>query len=202
MTEYRTGRAMTLLLIRHGETAWNAEGRFRGHADIDLSARGRQQAAELARRLPRCFPIEHIYSSPLKRSLETARPLPKALGLSVVVEPALIDLDFGEWQGKLSEEVARKFPEEYAAWLSGDLAVQFPNGERLQAAVERLRGFIHDVSELHADEVVAAVTHEAVCQLANRLLTGAPLSSFRLVRHDPGHASIFERQGRGKWSGV
>lgn len=120
---------------------------------------GASRPRRLARRVAHRFPIEHVYSSPLKRCLNTARPLAKALGLTVVVEPSLIDLDFGEWQGKLQEEVAREYPEEYTAWLAGDLALQFPNGERLQDALQRLRSFIEDLAEFHANDVVALVTH-------------------------------------------
>src|SRR4030042_6244019 len=91
---------LTLLLVRHGETALNAESRFRGRFDIDLNDRGRQQAEALAGRVPRSFAIGHIYSSPLKPCLESARPLATALDLAVGAEPRLIDLDYGEGPGR------------------------------------------------------------------------------------------------------
>ena len=196
---------LTLLLIRHGETALNAESRFRGRFDIDLNDRGRQQAEALARGLPHSFPIDHIYSSPLKRCLETARPLATALGLAVVAEPRLIDLDYGEWQGRLIEEVAEQSPQDYAAWLGpsvgrpvgpGDLSFRFPQtrvagGEPLGAPAERLRSLIDDVAERHQGDVVAMVTHNVLCQMATCLLLNEPLESFQSVRHDPGNVSVF-----------
>jgi probable phosphoglycerate mutase len=191
---------LTVLLIRHGETALNAESRFRGRFDIDLNDRGRQQAEALARGLPRSFPIAHIYSSPLKRCLETARPLATKLGLTVVAEPRLIDLDYGEWQGRLIEEVAEQFPQDYAAWLGpsvgrpvgpGDLSFRFPGGEPVSAPVERLRSFVDDVIERHQGDVVAMVTHNVLCQIATCLLTDASPESFQSVRHDPGNVSVF-----------
>jgi len=190
--------SLTILLIRHGETALNAESRFRGRFDIDLNDRGRQQAEALARGLPagqaglpRSFPIAHIYSSPLKRCLETARPLATALGLPVVAEPRLIDLDYGEWQGRLIAEVAEQFPRDYAAWLAGDLSFRFPGGEPLGAPAERLRSFVDDVIERHQGEVVAMVTHNVLCQMATCLLLNRPPESFQSVRHDPGNVSVF-----------
>jgi len=187
----RPSASLTLLLIRHGETAWNTESRFRGQTDIDLSPRGRRQARALARSLPRSFPIGHIYSSPLPRCLETARPLATALGLGVAVEPRLIDLDYGEWQGRLIAEVAELFPREYAAWLAGDLSFRFPGGEPVGAPAERLRSFVDDVIERHQGDVVAMVTHNVLCQIATCLLLNAPLDSFQSVRHDPSNVSVF-----------
>jgi probable phosphoglycerate mutase len=187
----RRSVSLTVLLIRHGETAWNAEARFRGQTDIDLSPRGRRQAEALASNLPCSFPIGHVYSSPLPRCLETARPLAAALGLAVVAEPRLIDLDYGEWQGRLIAEVAEQFPQDYAAWLAGDLSFRFPGGEPLGAPAERLRSFLDEVIERHQGEVVAMLTHNVLCQIATCLLLNTPLESFQSVRHDPGNVSVF-----------
>ena len=182
---------LTLLLIRHGETILNAESRFRGHSEVDLSPRGRRQAGALARNLPRSFPIGHVYSSPLPRCLETARPLAMALGLTVVVEPRLIDLDYGEWSGRQIAEVAEQFPGDYAAWLAGDLSLRFPGGELLQAVVERMQSFLDEVIECHEGEVVAMVTHNVLCQMATCLLLDIPVDSFQSIGHDPGNVSVF-----------
>ncbi len=195
--------SLTILLIRHGETALNAESRFRGRFDVDLNDCGRQQAEALARSLPRSFPIGHIYSSPLKRCLETARPLATALGITVVAEPRLIDLDYGGWQGRLIAEVAEQFPQDYAAWLAGDLSFRFPGGEPLGAPAERLRSFLDDVIERHQGDVVAVVTHNVLCQMATCLLTNTPPESFQSVRHDPGSVSVFRwRAGTFREDGV
>lgn len=188
---------LTILLIRHGETAWNAGSRFRGQTDIDLSPRGWRQARALARSLPRSFPIGHVYSSPLARCLETARRLATALGLTVVVEPRLIDLDYGEWQGRPIKEFAELFPQDYAAWLAGDLSLRFPGGEPVRAPAERLRSFVDEVIECHEGEVVAMVTHNVLCQMATCLLLNTPVDSFQSIRHDPGSVSVFRWNGRG-----
>jgi len=169
----------------------NAEARFRGRCDIDLNDRGRQQAEALARGFPRSFPIDHVYSSPLKRCLETARPLAAALSLAVVAESRLIDLDYGEWQGRLIAEVAEQFPQDHAAWLAGDASFRFPGGEPLGAPAERLRSFVDDVLERHQGDVVAMVTHNVLCQMATCLLLNTPLEAFQSVRHDPGNVSVF-----------
>jgi broad specificity phosphatase PhoE len=191
MTGTRLDRVVTLLVIRHGETRWNAEGRFRGCQDIDLNARGRRQAAALARRLVSAFPIHHVYSSPLRRCLNTARPLARALGLSLVVEPALTDLCFGEWEGMSIEEAAQRFPQEYTAWLRGDPSFRPPGGESTTDAAARLQTFIDDIVACHQGETVAVVTHEIICQIATCLFLGMPLDRLKSVRHDNAAISVF-----------
>ena len=182
--------SLTILLIRHGETILNAESRFRGHSEVDLNNRGRRQARALARNLPRFSP-SHVYSSPLKRCLETARPLSNELGLTVVVDPRLIDLNYGTWQERPIAEVAGQSPGDYAAWRAGDLSLRFPGGELLQGVVERVHSFLDDLVACYQGEVVAIVTHNVLCQIATCLLTDAPSESFQSVRHDPGSFSIF-----------
>jgi probable phosphoglycerate mutase len=189
---------LTLVLIRHGETAWNAEARFRGRTDIALSPRGRRQAETLARSLPPSHPVGRIYSSPLPRCLETAGPLAAALGLAVVPEPRLIDLDYGEWSGRPIAKVAQQSPQDYNSWLAGDLSFLFPGGEPLGAPVERLRSFLADLTERHRGDVVAIVTHNVLCQIATCLLLNTPPESFQSVRHDPGAVSVF-RWAEGAW---
>lgn len=194
--------SLTVLLIRHGETVLNAESRFRGHSEVDLNERGRRQAGALARSLP-SFGPSHVFSSPLKRCLETAGPLAAAAGLAVIVEPRLIDLDYGAWQERRIAEVAAEHPREYAAWMAGDLSLQFPRGELLQDVVDRLRSFLDEIVERHQGGVVALVTHNVLCQIATRLLTDAPPESFQSVRHDPGNFSVFRwREGAGRADGL
>jgi broad specificity phosphatase PhoE len=97
-------RVTTLLLVRHGETDWNAEGRWQGHADVPLNARGREQAAALAERL--CDePIDAIYSSDLVRARHTAEIVGARLGVPVVVDPALREVDVGSREGLTWEQV-------------------------------------------------------------------------------------------------
>jgi probable phosphoglycerate mutase len=170
--------APTILLIRHGETAWNAEGKFRGRQDIDLNARGGRQAAALARGLSRTFAISHVYSSPLRRCLAAARPLARAFGLSVVVEPALKDLCFGQWEGMSIEEAARRSPHEYTARLRGDPSFRPPGGESAVDAAFRLQTFV-----------------DHVCEIATSLFLGTSLGGLTRVRHDPAAVSIIAWDG-------
>jgi broad specificity phosphatase PhoE len=98
-----------LLLARHGETDWNREGRWQGHADVALNDRGRDQARELAERLAD-EPLDVIYASDLKRAHETALIVAERKRMNVVVDAGLREIDVGRWSGLTPDEIARCFP--------------------------------------------------------------------------------------------
>ena len=99
----------TILLARHGETDWNREGRFQGHADPPLNEEGRAQARDLARRLAD-DPFDAVYSSDLRRAHETALIVAERHGVPVVTEPGLREIDVGSWSGLTRAEVEERFP--------------------------------------------------------------------------------------------
>ncbi|HWH04956.1 MAG TPA: histidine phosphatase family protein, partial [Gaiellaceae bacterium] len=106
----------TIVLARHGETDWNREQRFQGHADRPLNELGREQARELAERL-RNDRIDAVYSSPLVRALETAETVAAALGLPVETREALREVDVGSWEGLSRDEIEERHPEDFARWV-------------------------------------------------------------------------------------
>ena len=102
--------ATFVYLVRHGETVWNAEGRLCGSSDIPLSPIGQQQAQRLAQRL-RSVPLAAIYSSPLRRTRQTAETIAALHNLPVHPVPELSEIDYGDWEGMAVDELARRFPE-------------------------------------------------------------------------------------------
>ena len=132
----------TLLLIRHGETDWNASGRLQGHTDRPLNEYGRRQAAELAERL-RGDGVGALYSSDLTRARETAEIVASRLGLPVVLDPDLRERNWGSWEGLTPAE------------RSG---VDF-EGETPEEHRERTFRAIGRIAERHPGERVVVVTH-------------------------------------------
>lgn len=137
---------MRLLLVRHGETDWNAAGRIQGRTDTPLNDRGRAQAAELAARLKEEGGAERLYTSPAKRALETAEIIGAALGLEPQPVGELMELSFGAWEGCTWEEIQRRWPEDFAFCEADRLNRAPPFGEsyaelmaRACPVVERLR---------------------------------------------------------------
>ena len=147
----------TLILARHGETDWNRENRFQGHADPPLNDLGREQSAELAARLAG-ERIARVYTSPLRRASETAEIVARELGLEVEHLEGLREIDVGAWSGLTRDEVAVRFPDEYALWL--DRAPHgYGEGETYDELAARVVPALRSLADRHPSETVLVVTH-------------------------------------------
>ena len=159
-----------LLLARHGETDWNRIGRWQGHADPPLNETGRRQAAELAERLAGDG-IAAVYSSDLVRASETARTVGERLGLRVVEDAALREIDVGSWSGLTRAEVEQRFPQGYARWLGGEIG---HDGETREQLTERALKATLLIATRHPGERVLVVTHGGVIRALRRHAAGDP----------------------------
>jgi len=145
-----------LLLARHGETDWNRESRFQGHADPPLNELGRQQAAELGKALAD-EELAAVYSSPLHRALETAEVVAAQHGLQAVPVDGLREVDVGSWQALTRGEVERRFPEQFRRWL--DYGRGWDDGETYEEMGERVLAALEALAARHDGELILAVTH-------------------------------------------
>jgi broad specificity phosphatase PhoE len=154
-------RDTRVVLVRHGETEWNRVERFRGRTDIELNHTGRRQARAVAQRVPG-WRIAAIYSSPLKRALQTAQPIAEACGLGVATLEGIADVDYGEWSGLSAEEALARWPEVYETWMHTPLLTIFPGGESLPRVQDRSWSALQEVSAAHPGETVLLVSHVVV----------------------------------------
>ncbi len=168
---------MRVLLIRHGETAWNRQEIFRGREDIPLNENGIRQAEALAGSLSD-LEIAAVYSSPLSRATQTAARLARAAGLPVRTEQDLIDLDFGEWQGRTLPEAEAAFPEEFRVWKTAPHRASIPGGETLGKVRERCAALLDRVHRTHPDETIALVSHRVVTKVMLCRVLGLDNSRF------------------------
>jgi probable phosphoglycerate mutase len=166
-------------LARHGVTAWNAEGRIQGHTDVPLSDEGRRQAEALARRLA-ASPPARIVSSDLRRALETAEIVGRALGVAVEADAALREQDLGRWQGLTGEEARARDPELWAArFLARDPAARPPGGETRAELADRVwRAFLRHAAPGAAGPLLLVTHGGVVASLVYRVLA-IPLSAPR-----------------------
>jgi broad specificity phosphatase PhoE len=134
-----------LILARHGETAWNAERRYQGQADVPLNETGRRQAAALAQHLA-AEGVHAIYASDLQRAWETATVIAEPHGLPVRSEPRLREIDFGAWDGLTYSEIGQRYPKALAAWEANPLSAGPPGGENLSRVTARVRAALDDVA--------------------------------------------------------
>ncbi|XP_010028273.2 phosphoglycerate mutase-like protein 4 [Eucalyptus grandis] len=153
-----------IVVVRHGETDWNADGRFQGTLDVELNEIGRRQATAVGERLSREGKISAIYSSDLKRAFDTANLIAAACGgLEVIKDPGLRERNFGELQGLQQHVAASVFPEAYKALQSQKTDQEIPGGgESIDQVYQRCTTCLRNISMKHKGERVIAVTHGGV----------------------------------------
>lgn len=147
-----------LILIRHGETDWNADGRYQGQADPPLNARGWEQARQLAGELEN-EDLGVLYSSPLLRAAQTAEVIATRLGIPLKLDGRLVEIHQGDWQTRLRSEIQELYPEVFHKWETAPWDVSPPGGERLVQVQTRVNQVIDEICQLHAGEPVGIVTH-------------------------------------------
>lgn len=160
-----------ILIIRHGETAWNRGNIFRGTYDIPLNENGKQQARLVAKALSD-RKLDAVYTSPLSRAKESAEIVTECHGISPVIHDGFLDLDYGEWTGKEDSEVAQLWPNEHEAWTTKAHTVRPPSGTTLKEVFDKSFSAMEELAEKHDGETIAIFAHRVV----NKLLVMGALS--------------------------
>jgi 2,3-bisphosphoglycerate-dependent phosphoglycerate mutase len=167
-----------ICLVRHGETAWNAEGRVQGQTDIPLSPVGHAQARAAAAILAQ-HDFSAIYSSDLLRVRQTAAPAAQRLALPVTLDAQLRERHYGIFECLLYTEVRERFPEHYARFRDKDPEFDFDTGESLRAFSERALAALGRIAQAHPGEQVLVFTHGGVLDMVYRHIHVLGLSSAR-----------------------
>ena len=158
----------TLLLVRHGETDWNRDGRWQGHSDTQLNEAGREQARRVAAELDG---VDAVYASDLARAAETAEIIAAELGLPVRLDARLRERSFGAWEGLTADEIEAGFRDQHLRWLAGEGAGA-DDAEPFDAFAARVRSFLEDVVDAHRDETVLLVAHGGSIRVIHALASG------------------------------
>jgi broad specificity phosphatase PhoE len=170
-----------VLLVRHGQSEGNAEGRFGGHTATPLSERGRRQAEATARALA-TEKLGAIYSSDLPRAVETAMPLARLTGLDVEQEEAFRERSVGVMEGLTFEEAAAQHPEQYAALIGRDFEHVILGGESYRQMLDRAAAQLDRIIEQHAGGQIAIFSHTGtICILALHLMGALDAPTLRPV---------------------
>jgi broad specificity phosphatase PhoE len=175
-----------LLLVRHGETDWNREGRFQGHADPPLNDLGRKQAAELAAALAG-EEVTAVYASPLRRAFETAELIASARGVRPVPVEALREVDVGSWQALTRAEVEVRFPQQFQRWI--EYAQGWDDGETYERMGERVIAAFRELAARHEGERIMGVTHGGPIRAVLALAAG--ISHAEARRRGPAIGNCF-----------
>jgi probable phosphoglycerate mutase len=177
----------TIVLVRHGETDWNRDNRFQGHADPPLNDAGRAQARALAEEL-RGELFAALYTSPLRRASETAAILGPRLGLEPRAEASLMEVDVGSWSGLTRSEVEERFPVGFARWL--EYGHGWEDGETYDELGGRVVAGLSSLGTRHPDAAVLAVTHGGPIRSALAAAEGMPFEEARRSIHALGNCAV------------
>lgn len=147
---------MKLYIIRHGQTDWNVQGRIQGRQDIPLNAAGRSQAQMLAKGMEK-RPVTAIYSSPQLRAMETAKALAGNQGVEVIPLPELVEIGYGDWEGRTASDILTKERKLYEEWWQHPATVAPPGGETLNQVDARCKKAWEQIKgEIKGDTAVVA----------------------------------------------
>jgi broad specificity phosphatase PhoE len=180
--------AATIFLVRHGETDWNRDRRWQGHADPPLNETGRAQARRLAAQLAG-EPLAAIHSSDLRRAYETARIVAGPRGLGVVATAALREIDVGTWQGLTWAEIEQRFPDGYRRHTAYD-GVGWERGETHEEMAARVHAAIGAIAAARPAEQVLVVTHGGPIRAVMARALSIPHTEYRRRRIFVDNASV------------
>jgi len=174
-------------MVRHGETDWNRENRFQGHADPPLNDRGRSQARTLAGEFD-AEAFDAVYSSPLRRASETASILVAARAVEVKLSDALREVDVGSWSGLTRAEVERRHPAGYQRWL--EYGHGWDDGETYDELGRRVVSWLLELAGTHDEANVLAVTHGGPIRSALAASAGVGFDEARRSIHVVGNCAV------------
>jgi len=184
----------TLILVRHGQTDWNVNGRYMGWMDEALNEEGLRQAERVAQRLDQ-WPISMVYSSPLMRAVRTAEIVARPHSVAVQTIEELGEMRLGGWEGMFAGEIAAKYPELWQTWRTSPGDFRMPGGESLGEVRERaVRAFGRIVDE-SGGKTVLAVTHDAVVRVLVTYCLGVSADIYRRLEVGNASITVMERDG-------
>jgi probable phosphoglycerate mutase len=167
-----------VFLLRHGETAWNVDGRIQGQLDLPLNERGQWQARRLARAMVG-EPLAAVYSSDLQRARDTANGMAAVAGLAVQTEPRLRERAFGDFEGLTFEQIEQRWPEQALRWRQRDPAFGAVGGETLGEFYARSVEVALQLAARHPAQAIAIVAHGGVLDCLYRAAVGIGLGAAR-----------------------
>jgi probable phosphoglycerate mutase len=183
---------MNLLLVRHGETAWNREGRYQGRTDVPLSPDGETQVKALGARLA-SVPITFAISSPLARTRATAEAILAGRGLTLETDPALLEISHGQWEGQLATDIELSHAEMLGTWRSRpDRHVPAGPGAETLGDVEARAWpvLVRTCARLGPDDTALLVAHDAVNRVLLCRVLGLPLTRVWMFRQAPSSLNV------------
>ena len=169
----------TILIARHGQSDWNQEKRWQGHADRPLTERGREQAQALADRVAH-IELDAVYSSDLQRARDTAAVVAESQGFKLRQLPELREVDVGSWSGLTRAEAEERFPEGFTRWRDGHPG--WKDGETYEAMTDRVLRAVDEIAADHEGGRVLVVSHGGPIRAIHAAALGLDVHAYRRLR--------------------
>ena len=189
----KKGRKKRIILVRHGETDWNKQGRFQGQIDIPLNQNGKFQA-KAASKFLKNNTIQKAFSSSLSRPKETAQIiLNEHPGVEISLKDSLKEISHGEWEGKLESEISSDWPDLLKTWKTSPEKVQMPDGENItEVSIRSISGWNEICKDLKNEETALVVAHDAVNKTILCHLLGLMPSKIWMIKQGNGGITVID----------
>ena len=171
----------TFLIIRHGYSKSNEQGYFTGRTDVALTPLGMEQAQQTAEYLHKNYQIDLLYSSPLQRAYNTARPISQIFNLPIKTEEDLQEINGGDWEEKTPERILELYRDDYTLWLQNIGVARCTNGENMQEVQNRAIKALAKIAENNDGKVIAVTTHAGVIRAMQCLWQKLPLTEMKNI---------------------
>ena len=179
-------------LIRHGETDWNVERRYQGLTDIELSKEGLKQSELLSERFKNFDKIDKIYVSPLKRAVQTAKPLSNVIGVKPIITECFKEINFGEWEGKTVEELRELYKEDFNNFFNNPYRAKFPGDGSLKIVEERVALGFNKILEEDKGKNIIIVSHGGLLKILFLYIMNIPRDFYRNIWIDNTSISMIQ----------
>lgn len=186
------------LIIRHGFSMGNKEKRFSGQMDVALDHIGLEQANSISKYIAENFKVDAIYSSDLIRAYDTVKPLSETLNLPIKKLFSLREVDVGDWEGKLIEDVKEEFPESFELYRTNPGISRFDGGESYADALERGKLTFEKIAEENQGKTVVVATHGGIIRTLRAAWTNTPLENIKDIPHVPNASITIAEYDNGK----
>lgn len=189
---------VTFVIVRHGYSRTNKEGKFTGQLDVPLDEIGVFQAKSTAEYILNSFKVDAVYSSDLSRAYETVRPIADAIGLTVNKSEKLREVDVGIWQGMLIEDVRREFPESFEAYKTNPGVFAFDGGESFPQFMKRVSCEFDEIANDNEGKTVVVGVHGGVIRALRTVWNNEPCENMKNIPHVPNASITVAEYGKQK----
>ena len=185
-------KVLRIVLVRHGETEWNKINKFQGQSNVELNEKGIAQAEAIALALKE-EPLKAIYTSPITRSIETAKIINRYHNVSIEQRDGLKEMNVGDFEGLQPKDLVNDHPQFFGKWFEDPASVRMPNGETLQEVQERAWAVVKEIADTYNAGSILLCSHNFVNLMILSKILGLEINHFRRLRQSIGALNIIER---------